>query len=320
MDGYATKTYVDAADKKHTLDITNLTYHVQNIIEPTIVQKSDKGHKHTLSEITDYSAPDLSKYAKKTDIPDVSNFLTEVPNEYVTDTELNAKGYLTEHQDLSAYATKQFVNNAVAGVEPDLSNYATKTYVTNTVNAAIDDIPAPDLSNYYNKAQTDAAIEAAAESVEVYAASIANNLSSNTYGYAYNTDLTTLSNRVDVVETIRTNVYIDITGSDNTIPEDIQPILWSYYNGECRDYQFYLKVNSLYYMIPVLVDLGSNIIRFKFCNQEQSFDTYCKFSFRELSIHLNTMKWTHSYRTEDFYTKEYIDTLEARIAALEGTN
>lgn len=42
--------------------------------------------------------------ALKTDIPDTSSFLTAVPDEYVTEDELTAKGYLTEHQDLSEYA------------------------------------------------------------------------------------------------------------------------------------------------------------------------------------------------------------------------
>jgi hypothetical protein len=28
-------------------------------------------------------------------------YLTDIPNYYITETELNAKGYLTEHQDIS---------------------------------------------------------------------------------------------------------------------------------------------------------------------------------------------------------------------------
>ena len=32
------------------------------------------------------------------------NYLTSVPSEYITETELNAKGYLTQHQSLSGYA------------------------------------------------------------------------------------------------------------------------------------------------------------------------------------------------------------------------
>ena len=128
---------------------------------------------------------DLSAYAKKTDIPDVSGYLTSIPEEYVTDTELNAKGYLTEHQDLSAYALKteiptvpsldgyattQYVDNAIANVPSggnvDLSNYYTKeetnALIPSTegfateeyVNNAVSNIPTTDLTNYYTKNET----------------------------------------------------------------------------------------------------------------------------------------------------------------------
>lgn len=62
---------------------------------------------------------DLTDYAKMSDLPDVSgkldvdtyeaekvNFLTSIPEEYVTSTELAAEGFLKEHQDLSGYALK----------------------------------------------------------------------------------------------------------------------------------------------------------------------------------------------------------------------
>lgn len=59
------------------------------------------------------SMPSLSVYAKKSDIPDVSGFITEVPAEYITETELEAKGYLTEHQDISAFQTAEQVNTLI---------------------------------------------------------------------------------------------------------------------------------------------------------------------------------------------------------------
>ena len=105
---------------------------------------------------------DLSAYAKKTDLPIVptkvsqlendSNYLSSIPEEYVTDTELNAKGYLTEHQDLSAYALKTEIPTV-----PSLDGYATTEYVDN----AIANVPSGgnvDLSNYYTKAETNALI------------------------------------------------------------------------------------------------------------------------------------------------------------------
>lgn len=55
--------------------------------------------------------------SKTSELTNDSGFITEVPNEYVTETELNDKGYLTEHQDLSSYATKNDLNNKVDKVE-----------------------------------------------------------------------------------------------------------------------------------------------------------------------------------------------------------
>ena len=129
----------------------------------------------TKEELTNaINSIDLSAYAKKTDIPSLEG--------YVTETELSAKGYLTEHQDLSAYALKteipsldglattEYVDNAIANVPSggnvDLSNYYTKAetnalipslegYATEEyVSTAINSIPATDLSNYYTKNET----------------------------------------------------------------------------------------------------------------------------------------------------------------------
>ena len=129
---------------------------------------------------------DLSSYAKKTDIPSLDAYAkkSDIPSleGYVTETELNAKGYLTEHQDLSAYALKteipsldglattEYVDNAIANVPSggnvDLSNYYTKAetnalipslegYATKEyVSTAINSIPTTDLSNYYTKSET----------------------------------------------------------------------------------------------------------------------------------------------------------------------
>ena len=95
----------------------------------------------TKEELTNaINSIDLSAYAKKTDIPSLEG--------YVTETELNAKGYLTEHQDLSAYALKTEI--------PSLDGLATTEYVDN----AIANVPSGgggnvDLSNYYTKEETD---------------------------------------------------------------------------------------------------------------------------------------------------------------------
>ena len=169
---------------------------------------------------------DLSAYAKKTDLPIVptkvselendSNYLSSIPEEYVTETELNAKGYLTEHQDLSAYALKteipsldgyattQYVDNAIANVPSggnvDLSNYYTKAETnalipstdglatTEYVDNAISNIPTTDLTNYYTKAETYSKTE-----VDTLVANSGGSSSGGASGitYAYDTEIAT---------------------------------------------------------------------------------------------------------------------------------
>lgn len=104
------------------------------------------------------------EYAKKSDIPDVSAFITEIPEEYITSEELEAKGYLTEHQNISHLATKEELsgyqvsgNYALKSDIPDTSNFITtipEEYITETeltakgyatqaeMNAALGDIEA----------------------------------------------------------------------------------------------------------------------------------------------------------------------------------
>lgn len=96
---------------------------------------------------------DLSGYAKKSDIPDVSRFITEIPSEYVTETELNAKGYLTEHQSLEGYAKITDIPDvsgfALKTEIPSVEGLATETYVNEKIAA----IPEVDLSGYALKTE-----------------------------------------------------------------------------------------------------------------------------------------------------------------------
>lgn len=89
-DGFATTDYVDEAINNVSVDFSG--YAKESYVDEAITQVRSE---HTT---------DLDNYAKKTDIPDVSNFITEIPSEYITETELNAKGYLTDHQDISGKA------------------------------------------------------------------------------------------------------------------------------------------------------------------------------------------------------------------------
>ena len=134
VEGLATKSYVDENIAKVAtsgdIDLSNY------VTKDTVYTKAQ----------TDALIPSVP--SKVSQLENDSNYLSSIPEEYVTDTELNAKGYLTEHQDLSAYALKTEIPTV-----PSLDGYATTEYVDN----AIANVPSGgnvDLSNYYTKAET----------------------------------------------------------------------------------------------------------------------------------------------------------------------
>ena len=131
VEGLATKSYVDENIAKVAtsgdIDLSNY------VTKDTVYTKAQ----------TDALIPSVP--SKVSELENDSNYLSSIPEEYVTDTELNAKGYLTEHQDLSAYALKTEIPTV-----PSLDGYATTDYVNN----AVANVPTTDLSNYYTKAET----------------------------------------------------------------------------------------------------------------------------------------------------------------------
>lgn len=114
--GLATEAYVDnAIDNIPEVDLSK---HALKSEVPTKVSQLQNDSKFiTRDEVPE---TDLSEYAKKSEIPDVSDFITNIPSEYITESELNAKGYLTQHQDLSSYAKKSEI--------PDISGKADKNH------------------------------------------------------------------------------------------------------------------------------------------------------------------------------------------------
>lgn len=95
----------------------------------------DGVNKKVASGGTGSGEVDLSSYAKKTDLPtktsqltNDSGYITSIPDEYITETELNAKGYATTSQIPTVPTNvSEFTNDA---------HYASETYVTNKIAEA----------------------------------------------------------------------------------------------------------------------------------------------------------------------------------------
>ena len=106
LEGYATEEWVNS--KNYLTSHQSLEDYAT---KEQLSTKADKEHTHLLKDITDYVAPNLSIYAKKTDIPSLNGYATE---QWVTE-----KNYLTTHQSLEDYAKKTDI--------PNMDGYATKT-------------------------------------------------------------------------------------------------------------------------------------------------------------------------------------------------
>ena len=115
--GLATEEYVENAVKDVEVDLTG--YATETYVNDAIDQALVGGDV------------DLSEYAKTADLAKVAtsgnyNDLTNLPTipsttGFITMADVEAKGYLTEHQDLSAYALKTDI--------PDTSNFTTMSAV-----------------------------------------------------------------------------------------------------------------------------------------------------------------------------------------------
>ena len=182
LSGYATKDELNT--KVNVSDLSNVATsgdYNDLINVPTIP---------TVDVTKEYVDTQLLTKANITDIPtkvseltNDSGYLTVIPEEYVTDTELESKGYLTEHQDISNLATKAEVQTkadvnhihsqylttipteyiteteladalstkANTSDIPSLEGYATETYVTNKIAEASLSGGEVDLSGYATK-------------------------------------------------------------------------------------------------------------------------------------------------------------------------
>ena len=146
LEGYATQEYVTDAINNAQLSGDGSSVDLSIYAKKSdLDSKADTEHTHTMSDITDYTAPDLSSYAKKTDIPSLSGYATKT---YVDQNKFSGSyNDLTDKPTIPStdgLATTEYVDNAVANIPSgggvNLSNYYTKneTYSKEEVDTAIE--------------------------------------------------------------------------------------------------------------------------------------------------------------------------------------
>ena len=191
---------------------------------------------------------DLTEYAKTTEIPtkvsqleNDSNYLSSIPEEYVTDTELEAKGYITEHQDISGKVDKVEGKSLISDTEiarlasvdnyddtsirEELANKADTTSIPSKVSELTND------SNYQTAEQVNSTVTTEIAKVVADAPEDFNTLKEMSDWIAGHEDdasamNSAISDNKTNIETLQTDVSNITTSLDNKVDktelEDIQ--------------------------------------------------------------------------------------------------
>ena len=201
--------------------------------------------KNEVNELIDNF--DSTQYYTKTEvdsmIPSTEGFITEIPSEYVTESELNDKGYLTQHQSLEDYAkltdipsldgyslTSHTHEEYISSIPSEyiteselndkgyltqhqsLDDYYTKTEVDNKISASGNF----DSTQYYTKTEVDAKIPT--DYITSIPSEYVTESELNAKGYiTQQYDDTELSNRISALETELNGVSEQITELNNMV-------------------------------------------------------------------------------------------------------
>lgn len=105
--------------------ITELETAIKDIVS------EDKLTAGIITAVGDTKYQPIGDYVTNTEL-NSKGFLTTIPEDYVTDTELEAKGYLTQHQPIKTINGESLVGSGditISGGSGDMSNYYTKSEV-----------------------------------------------------------------------------------------------------------------------------------------------------------------------------------------------
>ena len=163
VEGLASEQYVD--NKVAEIKVPTKVSELENdagYITAADIPETDLSNYYNKTETENI----ISEAVNSIEIPDVSDFITEIPEEYITADELAAEGFIKEHQSLDGYAKTEDIANFItmSDVEEkgyltehqDLSEYAKKSEIPSIeglateeyVNTAIDNIEIPEAEIY----------------------------------------------------------------------------------------------------------------------------------------------------------------------------
>lgn len=133
------------ADKYHTHD----NYITKTKAADLYATKEYVNSKYLDKEIK-INNIDLSLYITKEELAN-KGYLTKIPDEYITLDELNSMNFITQHEDLSKFATKDSTNNKIAELKQYVIDkpFALKTYVAE-IDAIVDELEV-DVADLKNK-------------------------------------------------------------------------------------------------------------------------------------------------------------------------
>ena len=141
-------------------DISNLQSKIDNNLATT-----SKEVVGAINEVKS-SVDGITVPTKTSDLTNDSGFITSIPSEYITETELETKGYLTEHQSLTDYAKKTDIPDVSSFItSDDLPTVPTKVSELTNDSNFITSIPEEYItetelkSNYYTKEEVGELLE-----------------------------------------------------------------------------------------------------------------------------------------------------------------
>lgn len=108
--------------------ITELQSAIQDIVS------EDKLTEGIITAVGDAKYQPVGDYVTNSEL-NSKGFLTTIPEDYVTDAELEAKGYLTQHQPIKTINGESLVGSGNITIEGggDMSNFYTKEEIDNLV-------------------------------------------------------------------------------------------------------------------------------------------------------------------------------------------